>query len=290
MQKIINTLAIIFAAAAFTACEDVIDVEVPEGKTFTVVDAWITNTPGRQDIRITQSMPYTNQAPAPIVSDAVVTLTDMTSGQVYPFAFSNGKYSYDPGAGISVGIVNHIYKLRVELKESTFEAIDTLKRVVPIDSITYEFKTKEDAASSEEGFYARWHGRDIAGATDFYWVRSYRNSTDNRVADAFPIDGSFEANVADGSVFIYPLSEAITREDKPFQENEKVIVRLSSVSKPSHTFLRMVDEQLSNGGLFAKILENVPTNLKNVNTSSNAKVLGWFGTSAVQFKERVMVK
>ncbi len=67
-----------------------------------------------------------------------------------------------------------------------------------------------------------------------------------------------------------------------------MIVRLSSVSKPSHTFLRMVDEQLSNGGLFAKILENVPTNLKNVNTSSNVKVLDWFGTSAVQFKERIM--
>ncbi|RPD41643.1 DUF4249 domain-containing protein [Chitinophaga barathri] len=281
--------AILFTAAAFTACEDVIDVEVPEGKTYTVVDAWLTNTPGRQDFRITQSVPYTNQAPAPIVSDAVVTLTDMTSGQVYPFAFANGKYSNDPGAAVSIGVVGHIYKLRVELKESTFEAIDTLKRVPVIDSISYEFKTAENAASGEEGFYARWYGKDIAGATDYYWIRSYRNNTDNRVADAFAIDGSFEAEVADGSVFIYPLSEAITREDKPFLLNEKVIVRLASVTEPSHDFLEMVQSQLNNGGLFAEILANVPSNLKNVNTGSKAKVLGWFGTSAVQFKERVML-
>ena len=283
-------LAILFAAAAFTACEDVIDVEVPEGKTFTVVDAWITDQPGSQYIRITQSVPYTNQAPAPVVSGAVVTLTDLTSGQVYPFTFSDGRYGFTPGAGVSIGIVNHVYKLRVELQESAFEAIDTLKRVPVIDSISYEYKTKEEAASGEEGFYARWYGRDIAGATDWYWIRSYRNSTDHREADAFAIDGSFEENAADGSVFIYPLSEAITRFDKPYLENEKVIVRLASVTKRSHAFLEMVEEQLNNGGLFAKILENVPSNLTNVNTASNARVLGWFGASAVQFRERVMVK
>ncbi|MBO9151478.1 DUF4249 domain-containing protein [Chitinophaga sp. GCM10012297] len=283
-------IALLFAAAAFVSCEDVIDVEVPEGKTFTVVDAWITDAPGKQELRITQSVPYTSQAPAPIVNNAVVTLTDVTSGQVYPFTFSNGKYSYDPGAGVSIGIVNHVYKLRVELSESTFEATDTLKRVPVIDSISYEFKTKEEAASGEEGFYARWHGKDLAGATDWYWIRSYLNSTDNRVEDAFAIDGSYEADIADGMTFIYPISEAITRFDRPFLENEKVIVRLASVTSRSHAFLEMVQSQLNAGGLFAKILENVPSNLKNVNTSSNAKILGWFGTSAVQFKERTMVK
>lgn len=283
-------IALLFAAAAFASCEDVIDVEVPEGKTFTVVDAWLTDAPGKQDFRITQSVPYTSQAPAPVVNDAVVTLTDVTSGQVYPFTFSNGKYSYDPGAGVSIGVVNHVYKLRVELKESTFEATDTLKRVPVIDSISYEFKTKEEAASGEEGFYARWHGKDLAGATDWYWIRSYVNNLENRVEDAFAIDGSYEADIADGMTFIYPISEAITRFDRPFLENEKVIVRLASVTKRSHAFLEMVESQLNNGGLFAKILENVPSNLSNVNTSSNAKVLGWFGASAVQFKERTMVK
>jgi hypothetical protein len=223
-----------------------------------------------------------------VVSDAIVTLTDLTDNKVYPFTFAGGVYSHDPGLDKSIGVLNHAYKLRIELKAEVYEAIDTIKRVPEIDSITYEFKTAEDAQSGEEGYYARFHGRDLPGASDYYWIRSYRNTKDNRVADGFAVDGSYQEYVSDSAVFIVPLSEGITDWDKPYKLNETVIVRLSSVTKSSHTFLTHVESQLNNGGLFAKILENVKSNLKNTNANSNTKVLGWFGTSAVKFKERVI--
>lgn len=288
MKRIINIFAILVTAAAFTSCEDVIDLDIPKGKTYTVVDAWITNEAGKQSIRITESVPYTTTGAAPVVSDAVVVLTDLTDNKTYPFTFANGVYSHDPGLDKSIGVLNHAYKLRIELKNGAFEAIDTIKRVPEIDSISYEFKTAEDAQSGEEGYYARFYGRDLAGASDYYWIRSYRNTKDNRVADGFAVDGSYQEYVSDSAVFIVPLSEGITDWDKPYKLNETVIVRLASVTKSSHTFLTHVESQLNNGGLFAKILENVKSNLKNTNTSSDVKVLGWFGTSAVKFKERVI--
>lgn len=288
MKRIINIFAILVTAAAFTSCEDVIDLDIPKGKTFAVVDAWITNEAGKQNIRITESVPYTSTGEAPVVSDAVVVLTDLTDNKTYPFTFANGMYSHDPGLDKSIGVLNHAYKLRIELKNEVFEAIDTIKRVPEIDSITYEFKKEEDAQSGEEGYYARFHGRDLAGASDYYWVRSYRNTKANRVADAFAVDGSYQEYVSDSAVFIVPISEGITRESKPYLLNETVIVRLASLTKSSHTFLTHVESQLNNGGLFAKILENVKSNLKNTNASSQTKVLGWFGTSAVKFKEKVI--
>lgn len=288
MKRIINIFTILVAAAGFTSCEDVIDVEVPKGKNYAVVDAWITNEAGKQNIRITETVPYTSTGTAPVVSDATVVLTDLTDNKTYNFTFANGVYSHDPGLDKSIGVMNHAYKLRVELKGQVFEAIDTIKRIPEIDSISYEYKTQENSASNKEGYYARFYGRDLAGAADYYWVRSYRNTRDNRVADGFAIDGSYQEGVSDGAVFIVPISEVITNWDKPYQLNETVIVRLASLTKNSHTFLTHVESQLQNGGLFAKILENVKSNLKNTNASSDVKVLGWFGTSAVKFKEKTI--
>lgn len=290
MKRNLLSTALLLAAAGFTACEDAIDIDIPNGKTYTVVDAWITDVPGKQDIRITQSVPYTSTGAAPVISDAKVTVTDVTANKTYNFTFANGVYNHDPGAGLKIAEVGHVLKLRLELKEGIFEAIDTVKRVPVIDSITYEFKTAEESISGEEGFYARFHAKDLAGATDYYWVRSYRNNLQSRVEDIFPIDGSFAADISDGVTFIQPISEGITDYGKPFQENEKVIVRLSSCSKPSHTFLAQVQQQIDLGGLFAKILENVPTNVLNTDKNAQGRVLGWFGTSSVQFSEKTMKK
>lgn len=288
MKRLVYIFSILTAGAGFTACEDVIDLDVPEGKTYTVVDAWITNAPGKQDIRVTQTVPYTSTQPAPVVDDAVVILSDLTDGTTYNFTFADGVYSYDPGAGNSIGQLNHAYRLRVQLGEEIFEATDTIRNVPPIDSITYEFKSKEDAESGEEGYYARFHGRDLPGQTDYYWIRSYRNSLARKEADVFAINAAFNEGITDSAVFITPISEGITKDDKPFQLNETVIVRIASCTKASHTFLTHVESQLNNGGLFASILQNVKSNLVNTNTASQARVLGWFGTSGVKYNEKVI--
>ncbi|WP_126248836.1 DUF4249 domain-containing protein [Chitinophaga rhizosphaerae] len=290
MKRNLTAIALLFAAAGFTACEDTIDLDVPNGKTFTVVDGWITNVPGKQQIRLTTTVPYTSQGSAPAVTDAKITVTDITANKTYNFTYADGVYSYDPGAGQTIGEVGHVYKMRLELKEGVFEAMDTLKRVPVIDSIAADFKTKEEAISGKEGFFARFYAKDLAGATDWYWVRSYRNSLQSRVEDIFTIDGSYAEDVADGLNFIQPIAEGITDYDKPFQEGEKVIVRIASVTKRSHAFLDQVQQQIDNGGLFAKILENVPTNVLNTDKDAKGRVLGWFGTSAVSFKEKTMQK
>lgn len=282
-------LSIILGIAAITglaSCEDKIDVNVPEGKSYPVLDAWITNEKGAQSIRFTKSVPYTTQGEAPIIKDAEITLTDETINKKYTFAFKDGAYTYDPGANATIGVLGHAYRLRVVYQGEIFEATDSIRRVPAIDSITYEFKKKDESYSGKEGYFAKFHAKDLANGTDYYWIRSYRNNTRNRVEDNFSIDGYFDEGVSNGASFITPITEGITDYDKPFQLGEKVIIRLLSVSKSNHDFLIQVDQQLNSGGLFATILENVKTNMLNTTTGGKLKMLGRFGMSSVTYGEK----
>lgn len=284
-----KTLLIILAfAGVFTACEDPVDVKVPAGKSYPVLDAWISNVKGPQHINLTQSVPYLDQTAAPVISDATVTLYDVTAGKTYPFAYANGKYTYDPGADNSIGVIGHAYMLKVQYKGELFEAYDTIRRVPPIDSITYEFKKEGESTSGKEGYYARWHGTDPEGRYDYYWIRSYRNSKDNRLRDLYSVDGSYAEDISDGFRFITPLSESITDYDKPFKQKEKVIVRLRSLTKGSFEFLKHVESQLDNGGLFARVLENVKSNMVNKSANGKERILGYFGASGEVTAEKTI--
>ncbi|MFB6453688.1 DUF4249 domain-containing protein [Chitinophaga sp. Hz27] len=283
MKKILCYISLALLGG-LTACEDKINLNVPNGKSFPVLDAWITTEPGIQTIRMTMSVPYTSQDPAPIVNDAKIILYDITSGESYPFTFNKSAYTFDASVK-PIGVIGHVYKLHVEYQGEILEGLDSLNRVPPIDSITYEFKKKEESYSNKEGYYARFHGKDLPNGVDYYWIRSYRNDTTRRLEDAFSVDGGYDSGLYDGNAFILPLSQSITDYDKPFQLNEKIIVRLSSISKRSYDFLTQVDQQVNAGGLFAKVLENVPTNMQNTISNGKVRILGWFGTSAVSRAE-----
>ena len=284
-MKRLSFLILFAVVAAFSACEDKIDLDIAKGISYPVLDAWITNEPGLQKIKFTMSVPYTDNDPAPVINDAAITLFDLTSGSSYPFTFKDNMYSYDAG-NKPIGIAGHAYKLHVSFKGEIFEAYDSIKRVPPIDSITYEFKTKEESISGKEGYYATFHAKDLKDAVDYYWIRSYRNDTLHRLEDNFSIDGSYDEGVSDGATFILPIAEGITDYDKPFQAGEKAIVKLFSLTHSSYDFLTQVNNQVNAGGLFAKVLENVKSNVHNTTSNGKVKILGWFGTSAVTRAEK----
>ncbi|PUZ21758.1 hypothetical protein DCC81_24530 [Chitinophaga parva] len=290
MQKY-SLLILVALGLFFTACTDTINLNVPNKKNYPVLDAVITDQPGVQKIRFTSSVPYQDNNAAPVLSDATMTLFDLTSNNSYPFRFgADGYYSYDPGTGKSIGILGHVYKLHIEYKGDIYEAYDTIKRIPEIDSITYKYKSKDDNIAGKEGYFARVFITDIKGATDYYWLRAYRNNLQTRNTDAFAVDGAFDEGVADGFQLIMPLSESITRDDKPYQLGDTVIVQFSSLSYPTYNFMNQAYNQINNGGLFATVLENVKSNALNTVPSSSNKILGWFSTTSVRYKSIIIQK
>lgn len=275
----------------FSACTDVISLNVPNKKSYPVLDAVITDQPGVQKIRFTSSVPYQDDTAAPVLADATMIMYDVTDNKTYPFTYAAGYYSYDPGAGKSIGILGHAYKLHIAYKGDIYEAYDTIKRVPEIDSITYKYKSKDDNVAGKEGYFAKVYITDIAGGpTDYYWLRAYRNNLQTRNTDQFPVDGGFSEGTADGFQFITPLAESITRDDKPYQLGDTVIVQLSSLTYPTYNFMNQAFNQINNGGLFATVLENVKSNAINTVPSSNNKILGWFSTTSVRYKSIIIQK
>jgi hypothetical protein len=287
-MKTLRLGILIAMVAGFSSCEDVVDLDIAKGTSYPVLDAWITTEPGPQVIKFTNSVAYTNNAPAPIIKDAIITLYDETANKSYPFPFKDTAYVFDAGDSEVIGVIGHAYRLRVEYKTEVFEAVDTIKRVTTIDRITYEYQTAEENAVPEDGYIAKFHAKDIPGGLDYYWIRSYRNNLFHKVNDDFSVDGYYAQSVDDGASFILPIQEAITDFDKPYQKGDKVIVKIRSLTYASHFFVTQVQQQLLAGGLFAKVLENVRCNAVNVTPNGKTKILGWFGTSAVSSAETII--
>ena len=278
--KVIKYISVVVLGASLTACERVIDLDMPKGEALPYVDAWITDQPGVQTIKFLKAVEYQSSSAPEAVSDATITLTDVTAGTTYPFTYQNGAYNYDAGSA-SIGVVGHTYKLSIDWKGEKFEATDELKRPSILDSLTGEFK--EEEGDDKAGYYAKLYAHDPVGAVDYCWVRTYRNGTLNyHVGEMLAADGSFggDEGISDGFAFIPPFRDGITSDQEPYQKGDVVKVLLRSLSKPSHQFIEQTIEQLTSGGLFAKVLMNVPANVNNLSSGSKTKIYGWFGTVA----------
>ncbi|THU39394.1 DUF4249 domain-containing protein [Niastella caeni] len=279
-NSIIKYISIVLLGASFTACERVIDLDLPNGEDLPYVDAWITNQPGVQTIKFLKATDYLSSNAAEVISDAQITVTDITAGKSYPFTYQNGAYHYDAGSN-PIGVVGHSYKLSINWKGEQFEATDDLKRNTTIDSLTSAFK--EADGEDEEGYYVKLYVRDLIGAVDYYWIRTYRNGALNyHVGEMLSVDGSFggDEGITDGFAFIPPFRDGVTSGEKPYEKGDNVKVLIRSMSEPSYEFMEQVQAQLTNDGLFGKVLHNVPANLKNLQSTSKTKIYGWFGTVA----------
>jgi hypothetical protein len=272
--KYISVVALLFSAAA---CERVIDLDLPNGEAIPYVDAWITDQPGMQTIKFMKATNYLNSNAAEVISDAQISVTDVTAGKSYPFTFKNDAYNYD-ACSTPIGVVGHTYKLNITWKSEQFEATAMLNRNTKIDSLTSKFE--EADGEDKEGYYVKLYVHDVPGAVDYYWIRTYRNGAINyNVGEMLSADGSFDDDgLTDGYSFIPPFRDGVTSGEKPYEKGETVKVLIRSMSKSSFEFMDQVQEQLTNDGLFGKVMHNVPANVNNLQSTSKTKIYGWFGT------------
>jgi len=276
-NKVVKYISVVLLGASFASCTKVINLDLPKGDDLPYVDAWITDQPGVQTIKFLRAVDYMNKNAPEVVSNAQITLTDVTAGKLYPFTFSNGAYNYDAGSK-AIGVIGHTYKLNITWNGEQFESTDELKRNTKIDSLTAEFKKVD--GEDKEGYYVKMYVHDAIGAVDYYWIRTYRNGSLNyHVGEMLSADGSFDDDgLTDGYAFIPPFRDGVTSGEKPYEKGDVVKVLIRGVSKGSYEFLQQVQEQLTNDGLFGKVMHNVPANVNNLSTSSKTKIYGWFGT------------
>jgi hypothetical protein len=266
------------------SCEDVIKVNLNEGKEILTVDAFINQQAEKQVIRLSLTAPYFQNEATPPVRGAEVLVTNQTSGGNFRFVDKgNGNYEYE--ASSAIGKVGDEYLLTINYQGNIYTSRCTSNRTTGIDSIVYEYDEKANNPNSKAGYYASFYGVDAKGKQDFYWIRSYKNNV--FVSNPFNINYAADATRnstpgllgSDGLLFIPPIRNRITDDNDPFQKGDSLRVEIWSINSDTYEFLRQVEAQMLNGGLFARIPENVRTNISAQNPAN--KVLGWFCVSEI---------
>ncbi len=284
---------ILFSTLLFYSCDEVINPELEEASPVLVIDAWLNNAPGAQQIFITRSQPYFESVLPPGVSGATVRVSD-ENGKIYTFSESKpGVYVWVPVGNEVFGEVGLKYDLTVQVGTETFVSEARMGRVPAIDSIT--FFLVEGGQFADDQYQAEFWATDPTEPNDAYWIKTFKNSEQllkpSEIVTAYDAGFSKGANFS-GITFIAPLRTSINPFDEdddgniksPYVVGDSVYVQIQAITEAGFNFLNEVRIQTDRPGgfseLFATPLANVATNISNVNTNGS-KVLGFFNVGAV---------
>ncbi len=289
-KHILGVLALSFV---LFSCEDVINPQLEEAQPVLVIDAWLNNAPGAQQIKLMRSQPYFENVLPPGVSGAVVTVTD-EKGKVYSFTETEpGIYEWSPFGNEVFGEVGLTYELFVREGAETFISTSRMGRTTAVDSIT--FFLQPGGQFLDDQYQAEFWSTDPEGAGDAYWIKTFKNGKQlikpSEIITAYDAGFSKGGNF-NGVPFIAPIRRAINPFDEaedgtfksPYVVGDSVYVQIQSVTEASFNFLNQVSIQTNRPGgfseLFATPLANVSTNIENTN-SKGAKVVGFFNVGAL---------
>ncbi|MEZ0486015.1 DUF4249 domain-containing protein [Fibrella aquatica] len=288
--QLLGTLLV--SAVLLSSCETVIDTSIPSAPSQLAVDAWLTDQAGEQQIRLTQTTNYFNNAAPTPVLNASVTVGDNT-GRVFTFTDpdNDGVYTWKPASAqdtTRIGVIGRTYGLGINYQGESYVAFTQMPRIPNIDSLTFT-KEKVNPISSEEGYQAQFYATDLPGAVDYYYIRFYRNGElQNRPQDiTIAYNGAFRGSAnTDGLMFIRPIRQSINPENL-YDLNDTVRVELRSIGFDGYLFWELLTAQLQNTGLFATPPSNVPTNIRNQKEGGPAAV-GFFMVSPVRTRTAVV--
>ncbi len=294
-MKSLRFSILILLAGVFFSCEKEITPDLETADPQILVDAFITDQPGEQVIRIANSLPYFTASTLPPVRNASVEIKD-DLGTVYIFTEKNeaGYYVWTPADPDSTfGRVGGEYALEIKTGNSTITSTVYMGRVPEIDTI--QFTYEEESPFNAEGYVAEFFAVDPQGVGDTYWIKTFKNGAFLNLPGEINVayDAAFSAGSnVDGQNFILPIRTSIN----PLDENEdgslkpaylpgdSIRVEIHSISEDAFNFFLQAQEQIDRPGgfgeLFAVPLANLPTNLIATGQWEN-RVVGFFNVATV---------
>ncbi|MEM6966517.1 MAG: DUF4249 domain-containing protein [Bacteroidota bacterium] len=294
----------IITIVLLNACEDKIDLDLPEDGSQLVVDAWINNKSETQVIKLRRTIPYFDNTFAPEVTGATIVVADSDSTLFFFEDNDNdGDYTWTPGPGETLVQEGKDYGLFIELDGDEYISISKANRTALVDSISYE--SREDLVGQPDGIYATLFARDRSGEGDVYWIKTFKNGEYLNKPQELNIayDGAFGPGAnSDGILFIVPIREAINRvpdfEDDavddadvpPYAIGDSLRVEVHSLTQEAFFFLLQAREQMTQGdnGIFATPITNVPSNIVAQSADAKEEPVGFFNAAIVATTSKVI--
>lgn len=230
-----------------TSCQKVIDVDLNDSESAYIVSGEITDAEGPYSISITRSKNFDEDNNFPVVTGAVVIVTDVTGGVVDTLDdVGNGIYK----TSAIEGVAGHTYQLNIYTGGRSFSSVSTMPlQAVDIDTL---YMKRSDFGGDD--YYMVPVYTDPAGFGNNYLLRQYVNGQ--------VIKGSRARNdeVTDGETSEFPFYYNTDEEEgNPIIKNGDVIkVELLTTDKGVYEFYRTLDETIDqNSGTPANPLSNI---------------------------------
>lgn len=240
MQTYLKPLCLLFCLV-FAACEDVIDIDVSEGKTRLVIEAsldWEKGTVGnQQSIKLSTSSPYFQTNVNNDVTGASVKVTNNNTGAEYVFTDENdGTYTISN----FVPVINHSYTLEVVYNGETYTGNETLMAVPSINNVTQSVEGGFDSELLEVNIFYN----DPANEENFYLTEYIEEG------DLLPLFEDMSDEFVNGNE-INDFWEKEDNEDtneEPFEIGDKISISLYGISQRYYNYMRLLIEQYDSGG------------------------------------------
>ena len=260
MNRFINFLALLLLVF-FTACTDVIDVEVPSEEPRLVIEAsinWEKGTSGsNQTIYLSKSTPFFETNGNVPVSGATMVITNTSDGSFFEFNDQNyGSYT----TSNFIPVLNDSYTLEVMSEGETYSAQETFMPVVPILEV-YQSTEKFLPEVLEVNF----DFLDPAEEENYYYIKFKEQ------ADAFPRLLDFKDEFVNGNL-ISVFNERQENEDinqVEYAPGDTVDMELIGISKRYYEYIQLLINQSESGGPFDTTPVALRGNCTNQNDPNN---------------------
>lgn len=279
LKSIHNTrlLMVLFSFLGLTSCQDVIDLDLPSTDPQLVVEGWLTDEPVEQQVRLSLSAPYFENAELPGLSGALVVLFDEQNPVDTFLEADETAGLYTSSFRLQAGGVYSIYILSPDGRE--YQSVpQLLEPVPPIDSIYAEFR--EEGPFEDEGYYVFIDTREPSGVGDHYRWRQYING--NFQNDPFDLNYASDEFVDGNPIIGFEVATQAA------QVGDRVRIDQMTISREAFDFLVQVQNQTAFvGSLFDTPPAPIPGNIRNLNDPEDDP-LGFLGISGLTFAELVI--
>ncbi|WP_159022132.1 DUF4249 domain-containing protein [Formosa sp. L2A11] len=279
-----NTLYICLGVflSTFTACTDVVDIDVPTAESRLVIEASLDVAKGtlgmEQTIKLSTTTPYFETDEENAVTGAEVTVTRASDNAVFVFEDQlNGDYTTTSFGAL----LDETYTLNVVYNGETYTATETLLPTTSITSLTQ---------SKDGGFYSdalelNVYFNDPAEDTNYYILRYYE------VGDLYPTLVSVSDEFLNGNeIHLFFEKAPDDDEEDEFETGDIVDVNLYNVSETYYNYMDIfISQSGSSGNPFSPAPVELRGNCINITDADNYPY-GYFRVTQTDAKTYTFVE
>ncbi|AUS05134.1 DUF4249 domain-containing protein [Pseudotamlana carrageenivorans] len=279
MKKYIYT-SLMAISGLFLSCTDVIEVEVPTADPRLVIEAsldWEKGSLGNvQMVKLSTTTPYFDSDQPNAVTNAVVSVTRLSTNDVYNFINQNdGTYTttqFEP-------VFNENYALTVQYNNETYTATETL---LPTTPITYINQSRSGGFLSD-ALELNVHFEDPEEEDNFYILRFLRQG------DLYPELRDVSDEFLNGNEINIFYEKRDDDEGGEFKPGDVVDINLFNVSERYYKFIQLLNSQSGSGNPFAPTPVELRGNCVNITNPDNYPY-GYFRVTETDKQDYIFIE